>query len=71
MEVVSYIAVAVFLLALTVLPVLLAGRVAKRKGYNQVLFMVVGLVLGFLGVILAAVLPTTKKQKQLDAVVSA
>jgi MFS family permease len=71
MEVVSYIAVAVFLLALTVLPVLLAARIAKRKGYNQVVFMVVGLVLGFLGVILAAVLPTTKKQKQLDAVVSA
>jgi MFS family permease len=44
----------------------LAGWLADRKGYNFVLFAILGLFLGILGVLVAAVIPK-KKTVEADA----
>jgi MFS family permease len=44
----------------------LAGWLADRKGYNFVLFAILALFLGILGVLVAAVIPK-KKAGQLGA----
>ena len=47
----------IFILVLWVVCAFVSGNMASKKGYNYNVFALLGLITGFIGVIVAAVLP--------------